>query len=54
MGIFFLDGMATRLTRKLTTLVFEDQVLANTSPFGTKYYQERLPPGKKNCSLFAS
>jgi hypothetical protein len=40
----FTDGMSTRLTRKLTTLVFEDQVLANASPFGTKYYSERLPP----------
>lgn len=28
----------------MTTLVFEDSVLASASPFGTKYYKDRLPP----------
>lgn len=39
-----IDGKATRLTRKMTTLVFEDSQLASASPFGTKYYKDRLPP----------
>ncbi|ODM89968.1 hypothetical protein Ocin01_16714 [Orchesella cincta] len=38
------NGKSTRLTRKMTTLVFEDSVLASASPFGTKYYKDRLPP----------